>query len=140
MTEHCLVARSEKIQNKLAEEKNATQTLERQLNEVTRSFNEAKDQLKSLKSQAERIAPMQDSHGNDLPLKAELEKLPASVEDIEAALEDANYKINNIADNPEVLRQYEDRLREIAQITDEIAASSELHDAKKAELLSNLKL
>ncbi len=139
MTEHCLVARSEKIQNKLAEEKNATQTLERQLNEVTRSFNEAKDQLKSLKSQAERIAPMQDSHGNDLPLKAELEKLPASVEDIEAALEDANYKINNIADNPEVLRQYEDRLREIAQITDEIAASSELHDAKKAELLSNLK-
>jgi hypothetical protein len=45
MTEHFVLARSEKIQNKLAEEKNATQTLERQFSEVTRSFSDSKDLL-----------------------------------------------------------------------------------------------
>jgi len=138
MKEDCLSARTEKIKSKLLEEMNATQTLERQFDGLTKSFNEAKDRLKILKREAETTAPMQDSNGNDLPLKAELEKLPASLEDIEAALEEAHLKINRIHDNPEVLRQYEDRLKEIARIKEQIATSSELHDAKKTELFSNL--
>jgi chromosome segregation ATPase len=81
---------------------------------------------------------MQDSDGNDLPLKAELEKLPATLEYIEAALDEANHKINSIA-NPGVLRQYGDRLREIAQIEEDIAASSEVQHAKKTELSSQFK-
>jgi hypothetical protein len=81
---------------------------------------------------------MKDSDGNDLPLKAELEKLPAALKDIKAALDEANHKINSIA-NPEVLRPYEGRLREIAQIEGDIAASSEVQHAKKTELSSQFK-
>jgi DNA repair exonuclease SbcCD ATPase subunit len=42
MKEDCLLARTERFKNKLSEEMNATQHLEKQFNELTRSFNEIK--------------------------------------------------------------------------------------------------
>ena len=139
MKEHYVSASSEKVKNKLAEKLSETRNLEKDFDSITRKFNNLKEKLKENKNKAEAIAPMQDSRGNDLPLKAELELLPATIEEIQIAIDEANQKIQSIADNPEVIRQYEDRLQEIAKIKEDIAASSEAHDAKKMDLLSQFK-
>ena len=134
MKEHYVSASLEKVKNKLAEKLSETRNLEKDFDCITRKFNNLKEKLKENKNTAEAIAPMQDSRGNDLPLKAELELLPATIEEIQIAIDEANQKIQSIADNPEVIRQYEDRLREIAKIKEDIAASAEAHDAKKMDL------
>jgi DNA repair exonuclease SbcCD ATPase subunit len=134
MKEHYVSASLEKVKNKLAEKLSETRNLEKDFDCITRKFNNLKEKLKENKNKAEAIAPMQDSRGNDLPLKAELELLPATIEEIQIAIDEANQKIQSIADNPEVIRQYEDRLREIAKIKEDIAASAEAHDAKKMDL------
>ena len=139
MKEHYVSASLEKVKNKLAEKLSETRNLEKDFDCITRKFNNLKEKLKENKNKAEAIAPMQDSRGNDLPLKAELELLPATIEEIQIAIDEANQKIQSIADNPEVIRQYEDRLREIAKIKEDIAASADAHDAKKMDLLSQFK-
>ena len=59
-------------------------------------------------------APIRDEEGNDTPLVEELQELPYDeVEDAEAALEDAQQKVDSIHNDPNAVKQYHQVCAEI---------------------------
>mmetsp|Transcript_54505 Transcript_54505/g.80910 ORF Transcript_54505/g.80910 Transcript_54505/m.80910 type:complete len:463 (+) Transcript_54505:3-1391(+) len=136
MTEDGLAEKLRKILEALAERQNESADLEQQFNTLSQDFNDAKRVMKQLKQEADRIAPMKDAQGNDLPLKDQLERLPETLQDVEAAYDDASHKVNSISDNPEVLRQYEERKKQIAQVERQMEGLSYDENAKQNELNS----
>jgi chromosome segregation ATPase len=106
--------------------------LERETRRLLVEFNRQRDGMRQLKNQAEKDAPIIDDEGNALPLKAQLESLPVtSVAETEAAMEEAKAKVNGIDANPEVIRQYHERKKEIELIR---AQLSELTQSKHSKI------
>jgi len=97
-------------------------------------FSDAKRRMKELKAKADRVAPMKDEEGNDLPLKAKLTDLPETLAEVEAAISDTSDIMNNITHNPEALIKYRELKREIATIEDELENIDNAQSAKKAKL------
>ena len=64
-------------------------------------------------------------------VKAKLEGFPESADEVEALLADAQDKVNSIDDNPEVLRRYEQRIKEIAETRAEL---EDLNDGQNARI------
>lgn len=120
----------------MAEKKQQFTAWEARLNQVERDFVAAKREMKILNAAANEIARIKDNNGQDLPLKAELEELPDQTEEIYAAIEDMESRINAISDNPQVLRDYESRKNEIANMREEIDGMAAARNGKKLELSS----
>lgn len=75
------------------------------------------------KKQADTLAPIVDEEGNDTPLKAQLEELDVSdVDEVDAAIEEADKVLNQYDANPEVLRQYNKLKDEIELVEEQLAA------------------
>ena len=92
--------------------------------------------MKEAKDLAERDAPLDDADGNPLPLKQELEALTVStLAETEAAMEEANAKVNGIDANPDVIRQFEERKKEIELIRAQLSDLTESKDVRVAELM-----
>jgi len=108
--------------------------LQEQVVHANARFVEAKRRMKELKLHADEIAPMQDAEGNDLPLKEKLQELPETLDEIEATIADTQDIIRNITDNPEVLRQYVKRKKEIAKIKEDFENLENSQNAKKAKM------
>lgn len=70
-------------------------------------------------------------------IKAKLEGFPESVDEVEALLTDAQDKVNSIDDNPEVLRRYEQRTKEIAEARAKLEDLNEGQNAKIQQLEHN---
>jgi len=134
MTEDGYSARARKIEDEIQEKQTATSALEQLIDQQTRDLNLAKQLMRRLKDEAESKAPLKDAHGNDLPLKAELEALPPTLQEIEASIDEARSKIDSITDNPEVLRQYEKRKMEIEAIQAQLRGLSDRQNADSAAL------
>ena len=89
--------------------------------------------MKEAKLAAENEAPLEDENGSPLPLKAELEALPVTtIAETEAAIDEARAKVDGIDANPDVIRQYEERKREIEILRQQL---SDLKDCKDLKLL-----
>ena len=57
---------------------------------------------------------MEDADGNDLPLKEQMESLPVdSVDECQAALDEAKQKVLSIEHDPSIARQYEKAKEEL---------------------------
>jgi chromosome segregation ATPase len=108
---------------------------ERETRRLSEKFNRQRDGMRQLKSLAEKHAPFVDDEGNELPLKAQLEALPVtSVAETEAAMDEAKAKINGIDANPEVIRQYHERKKEIELIRAQLSELTQSKDSKISDL------
>lgn len=88
--------------------------------------------MREAKALAEKEAPIEDEDGNPLPLKEKLEALTVStLAETEAAMEEAHAKVDGIDANPDVIRQYEERKKEIEEVRGQL---SELTDSKESKL------
>jgi len=134
MTEDGLSERKRRVTENLADKRAEHSALEERMAQVTRQFNEAKRQMRDLKTKADSVAPMKDADGNELPLKAQLEELPETLDEVEATIEEAVAKINSIQHNPSVLRLYEERKREIEETRREMEGLSEAQNAKRTHM------
>jgi structural maintenance of chromosomes protein 5 len=109
--------------------------LEQQLNNAKANLKTGKNKLKVMKADADRAAPIVDDNGDPLPLKDLLEALPyATTEEIDVALEEFQAKANSIDDNPDVVRQYEQRKKEIAEKEQELSHYQDSKDSKVQEI------
>lgn len=117
----------------LEEAKRGYKDAEDDVARLSREFTAKKNSMKEAKNLAEKEAPLEDDEGRPLPLKAELEALSVStIPETEAAMEEANAKVNGIEMNADVIRQYEERKREIEEIR---ATLSDLTEGKNSKLV-----
>jgi chromosome segregation ATPase len=108
---------------------------ENEARKLVTMFNRQRDAMRELKQHAEQHAPLVDAEGNELPLKAQLDALPVkSVAETEAAMEEAKAKINGIDANPEVIRQYHERKKEIEIIRAQLSELTQSKDSKISDL------
>lgn len=95
--------------------------IERALITANNAFKEAKRRMIQWKAEADEKAPLEDADGKALPLIDELNDLPVeTLEEAELALEEAETKANSIVADPNVIRQYEARKREMEQVQAEL--------------------
>jgi len=93
-----------------------------------------KNRAKELMEKAKEFAQLKDADGNDTPLKAELEKLPSDLLELDALLDEASNKVNAVHDNPEVLRRYEEQRVEIERIKLQLENMNHSKDLKRNEI------
>lgn len=120
---------SYQLQEKHAE----TADLANQYKVADAEYNRKKDNLKMLLREAENIAPKEEWHE-----RLEQEDLPETLEGVEEALDEAENKVNSITDNPHVMRQYEERKKEIEQLEEQLQDIGGEKDMKKKQLEQKL--
>eukprot|EP00592_Proboscia_alata_P008728 CAMPEP_0194357712 /NCGR_PEP_ID=MMETSP0174-20130528/5153_1 /TAXON_ID=216777 /ORGANISM="Proboscia alata, Strain PI-D3" /LENGTH=1120 /DNA_ID=CAMNT_0039127847 /DNA_START=129 /DNA_END=3491 /DNA_ORIENTATION=+ len=138
MTVDGLVACAQRMEERITEKESASKALEDVYNEISRAFVQARDNLRKLKNEADKIAPLKSADGTELPLKAELEALPESLDEVEIRLEEAVDKVESIQDNPEVLQAYEQRKLEIERTKKRLGGLEQEKNDKITELESIL--
>jgi chromosome segregation ATPase len=120
---------------KLDEMRQALNEFQRDYSEVVAKFVRTRDEVRRLQVEAERDAPLVDINGHDLPIKAKLDGLEATtIEEAEAALDEATAKANSIDDNPDVVRQYEQRQEEIETLQNKLQLAQGSRERKAKEL------
>lgn len=120
---------------------------EQSLNELTQSvqraqkeYAEARKELENLKALADENAPLYDENGGDLPLKAQLEDLPVeTMEEAQAALEEAEAKAESIVADANVMRQYEAKKQEMEETQAELDNVASSKEKRQNELQQKLK-
>lgn len=89
--------------------------LKRELEEVSKRFERARDLARKLKEDAEKKAPITPD------LKEQIAELPNNIEELEVMIKEHTTKIEMLyATNPAVVQQYEARMREIEDITSKL--------------------
>lgn len=104
---------------------------------IKRDFKLAKNVYKESKKIAMAEAPLEDEDGNELPLKNVLsEDLHqfSTVDHAEAALDDAEAKVNNIHSDPNVVRLYEEKKKELEETRGDLDDMTNRKEKKINEL------
>lgn len=104
---------------------------------IKRDFKLAKTVYKESKNIAMAEAPLEDEDGNELPLKNVLsEDLHqfSTVDHAEAALDDAEAKVNNIHSDPNVVRLYEEKKKELEETRGDLDDMTNRKEKKINEL------
>lgn len=107
---------------------------------IKRDLKAAKILYKTSRAIAMKEAPIEDEDGNDLPLMKVLEvdlHQFQTVDHAEAALEDAEAKVNNIHSDPNVVRLYEEKKKELEETRGDLDDMTNRKEKKIDEL--NLK-
>ena len=102
--------------------------MEQDLQNIKKQFDDAKKAVVDLQKKAMEFGELTDE------VKATLESLPETLDEVDAILTDAYEKINQIEDNPEVLRRYEVRMRQIAETREELENLNAAKDVKRQAL------
>lgn len=87
--------------------------------------------MRKLLKEAEDIAPKEEWHK-----RLDEKDLPESLEGVEEALDEAESKVNSITDNPHVMRQYEERKKEIAALQEQVDEAGGEKEMKQKTLES----
>jgi chromosome segregation ATPase len=107
---------------------------------VQGAFERKMKELKTMKEKNEKAAPLYDRKGEPLPLLDELENLEYfNVEDIEAAIEEAEQKVNSIHHDPNAVRQYKENLAEVEKVEkqlEQVRGSKDAIDRRIQQLLA----
>lgn len=115
----------------LQEKKQEFAHLEAQYTQVERQYQTARQTFSKLKAEAEAAAPIEDNNGQELPLKEQLSALGVeSLAECEAAMEEAMQTANQYVDNPEALRQFEQKKEELSSLRDKLDELNESRDSK----------
>jgi len=98
----------------LLEKRRATQDLTDKAERYALEYNEKKKRLREHGTYCKRVAPIRDEDGNSTELFEQLNGLPYETkEEAEAAMEEAQGKVDSIHNDPNAIRQYENTLKEI---------------------------
>lgn len=100
-----------------------------QYREADADYNQKKDNLRKLLDKAEEIAPKDEWYD-----KLEEADLPKDLDALDEELDDSEAKVNSIADNPHVMRQYEERKKRIEELEERLDMEGAEKDSKKGEL------
>lgn len=104
-------------------------------------YTKLRQLAKSKKATAEKEAPLEDDNGDTLPLKDQLEGLEVStLEEAQAALEDAEAVVNSIHENRGLFRQLEKLQEEYADAKSKLDDLSVNKDASVQSINSKKKL
>jgi chromosome segregation ATPase len=107
----------------------------KELGRMTKLFDNSRRLLEDLKAKADEAAPLHAEDGSELPLKKQLDDLPVETrEETEAALEEAEAKVNSIIADPNVVRHYEERQKEIEKVQADLDDLTSAKEGKKTEL------
>lgn len=92
----------------LTDKKQSFSELENEARRVQQEFQAIKLKATHMMKEAERVAPLMDANGNDLPLKEILSSIDVSdLTEIDAAIEEMERAIEGIHENRDAIRQYE---------------------------------
>ena len=117
------------------EAKSAHEHFSREKANAIRAFKEAKEKLTVAVNRAKAIAPIRGPNNEELPLMAQLQEIQlGTVAEAEAALDEAMQKVDGIASNPDVLRQYEDLRQEANEVQEELDMARDSKGAKLQEI------
>lgn len=112
--------------------------IENEARRIQTDFSTTKKLAGEKKVVAEKEAPLVDADGNETELKAQLEAITLdNVNELQCAYEEAMAKANDIADNPNAIRQYEQRKRDIEELEAELQHRLSL-EAGKIEHIKQL--
>jgi chromosome segregation ATPase len=127
--------------NSLVEKKKEFADLEERGAHIAQKFNKIKKDLAEKKKEAESEAPLADENGRELPLKSQLEALDVQhLNDVEAALEEANLKADSIVANPAVIRQYTELKEKIEAKQTELESLSSSKNSKLSVIETKKKM
>ena len=115
MTEDGLSESLRHLTEQLEEKQAETAELTNQFKPADADYNQKKDILRKLLKEAETIAPKEQWHE-----RLDQDDLPNDLEGVEDALDEAENKVNGITDNPHVMRQYEERKKEIVKLQEQL--------------------
>lgn len=133
MSENGLSDSLRKLADQLNEKKAETAELANQYNAADADYNTKKNILRDLLKKAEEIAPKEEWME-----RLEQEDLPNDLEGLEDALDEAENKVSSITDNPHVMRQYEERKKDIAKLQEQLDEVGGEKDMKKKQLETKL--
>ena len=119
------------ISDQIKEKEEETSELSNQYSAADADYSQKKSNLKKLLNEAEKIAPKEEWHE-----RLDQDDLPVDLEGVDEALDEAESKVNSITDNPHVMRQYEERKKEIAKLQDQLDEAGGEKDMKKKQLES----
>ena len=100
-------------------------------------FAEGKKRYREAMAHASRQAPLEDEDGNETDLKERLMVELAQFESIEyaqAALEEAEAKVNDIHSDPNVVRLYEEKTRKLEEAREDLDDLTSRKDKRLSEL------
>ena len=116
----------------LKELQRSNETLERQYQHSEAQFKQIKQQVVALKNKATQMADIM----NDEDLKDKLEDLSTEIGTLEGQIEDADYNIRNIQDNPQVLILYAAQKKKLRDFSDQFENLKDFKGAKRSELIA----
>ncbi|KAL7538150.1 hypothetical protein ACHAXR_008319 [Thalassiosira sp. AJA248-18] len=122
-----------KLSDQVNEKEAETEDLANQYKAADADYNQKKDTLRKLLKEAETIAPKAEWCE-----RLDQDDLPENLEGVDEALDEAENKVNSITDNPHVMRQYEERKKEIAKLQEQLDESAGEKDMKKKQLETKL--
>jgi chromosome segregation ATPase len=112
----------------LVEKRRSFEDLEQRAAAAKRDFKQIKGEVKRLKEELLEVAPLEDENGESTPLhnaiqemKRESQTQELELEDVNAAIEELEQKINTIHNDPNVIQQYEATLTEIEAVEAQLA-------------------
>ncbi len=106
-------------------------------NRVKQKFSEKKKQFKEANRKALDEAPIEDAEGNPTVLKEKLTNELAQFNSVglaQAALEEANEKIQGIHADPNVLRLYEEKSKELEETQEDLDDLTDRKEKRVSEL------
>lgn len=116
-----IAAKERNIREALDDMKKESAQKKKEVEDIQKEFRQCKDTLKVRQAEAVKIAPLDDENKKPLPLRYELESLEYStLAEVEAAYEDAETRANDIHDNPEALRKYEEQKKMIEDLAERV--------------------
>jgi len=118
----------------LKELQRSNETLERQYQHSEAQFKQIKQQVVALKNKATQMADIM----NDEDLKDKLEDLSTEIGTLEGQIEDADYNIRNIQDNPQVLILYAAQKKKLRDFSDQFENLKDFKGAKRSELIARM--
>ncbi|GKY99360.1 hypothetical protein MPSEU_000890800 [Mayamaea pseudoterrestris] len=117
----------------LQEKQAAHAETEQEARRLQADFSKTKKRAIEKKATAAEKAPLEDENGNDTELKRLIATIPFNtVAELQVAHEEAMARANDIADDPNAVRQYERRKKDIAELEVEVVRRANA-DATRAE-------
>ena len=95
---------------------------------MTKKLKQKKLETRVLRDDLNQSAPLEDENGNPTTLGQEIQSLELeTVGEYQAALDEAQHKVQSIVDDPNAIKQYESTLAEIEQVE---AQLEQMQDSK----------
>jgi len=129
-----LLDKQRTLDNQVKEHEANSLELKKKYNDANRLFSTKREECRQYQAQAMEVAPISDSDGNELPLKAQLDELPTDPREINDEIEELVEKLESITDNPGAIKRYEEQKLEMQQTQNELNNYDQAENIKKQEL------